>query len=384
MESKDIKIDNNEEKLYAEDIGSVDVATSIAAEDTGSSKSLLLEEKLEENTDNNIFFKKQVWKKKENLYCNNCGKHGHVYKKCFEPKTSYGIICINPNNKKIYDFFISKYKFPINNQQLKNICINKYIQKNIGCNNKKDLDLFENKIIKTTEYLMVRRKHTYDYIHIVRGIYDINIENLIKSINLLTKIEYNNILNNSFDELWEDIWQINAYKLEFRNEYNRAKEQFIFFKTYILPQIQHKINIVYNVPEWGFPKGKRNNNETNLECATREFEEESGLEKSDYVILDRLFPLIEYIKGSNGIEYKHVYYIGLFNNNFDTKTINKKAKNIHQQYEIGDIGIYNSEQINEIIRSYDIEKKDIINTIKLYLTYNTRYFEKFYHENKNI
>jgi hypothetical protein len=231
---------------------------------------------------------------------------------------------------------------------------------------------------------MVRRKHTYDYVHIIRGIYDLNIENLIKSINLLTKKEYNNILTNSFDELWEDIWQINAYKLEFKSEYNRAKEQFMFFKTYILPQIQHKINVVYNVPEWGFPKGKRNNNETNLECAIREFEEETGLEKSDYIVLDRLYPLIEYIKGSNGIEYKHVYYIGLFNNNFDVKTINKKTRNIYQQFEIGDINIYNSEQINDIIRSYDVEKKDIVETIKLYLTYNTRYFEKFYHENKNV
>jgi ADP-ribose pyrophosphatase YjhB (NUDIX family) len=364
MESKDIKNNLNEENLNEEN---------------------LIDDKLrEENIENNIFLKKQSWKKKENLYCNNCGKHGHLHKKCFEPKTSYGIICMNLNNKKIYDFFVSKYKFPPNNQQLKNICINKYIQKNISCNNKKDLDLFENKIVKTTEYLMVRRKYSYDYIHIIRGLYDMNIENLIKSINLLTKREYSNILNSSFDELWEEIWQINAYKLEFRNEYNRAKDQYMYFKTYILPQIQHKINIVYTIPEWGFPKGKRDNNETNLECAVREFEEETGLDKTEYIILDRLYPLIEYIKGSNGIEYKHVYFIGLFNNNFDTKTINKKTKNIHQQFEIGDIGVYNSDQINDIVRSYDTEKKDIINTIKIYLTYNTRYFEKFYHENKNV
>ena len=30
---------------------------------------------------------------KKNLYCLNCGKKGHIIKKCKEPQTSYGIIC---------------------------------------------------------------------------------------------------------------------------------------------------------------------------------------------------------------------------------------------------------------------------------------------------
>ena len=33
-------------------------------------------------------------RKKNNVqYCNNCGRHGHPYRKCSDPITSYGIIC---------------------------------------------------------------------------------------------------------------------------------------------------------------------------------------------------------------------------------------------------------------------------------------------------
>ena len=31
------------------------------------------------------------------LYCANCGHKNHVYKKCKEPITSYGIICFRSN-----------------------------------------------------------------------------------------------------------------------------------------------------------------------------------------------------------------------------------------------------------------------------------------------
>jgi 8-oxo-dGTP pyrophosphatase MutT (NUDIX family) len=338
--------------------------------------------------------KKQTWKKKDSLYCNNCGKYGHTYKRCYEPITSYGIICLNlqhqnisGSNKKIHDFFVSKYKFPDNAQMLKNICINKYIQKNISCNNRKDLDLYETKVSKSIEYLIVRRRQTYNYIHLIRGLYDIDLENIIKSINLLTKEEYTKLVTNDFDTLWKDIWdltetpyaKLNSHKPEFMHDYIKGKEQFTFLRKFILPQIQHKINVKYNVPEWGFPKGKRNNTETNIECAIREFEEETGLVETDYVILDRLFPLVENIRGSNGINYKHVYYIAILNDNLDLSKI-KLNNNLDQKFEIGDIGLYNMEDTTNKMRSYNTERKDIINTLKLFFTYNTRYFDRFYHE----
>ena len=207
--------------------------------------------------------------------------------------------------------------------------------------------------------------------------YDLNLEMIVKSINLLTKSEYEKIMSSEFDELWADIWGKNGFKTNFINEYNHAKEQMRFLKNYIIPQIQHKINITFEKPEWGFPKGKRNNDETNLECAKREFEEETGLSEENYVLLDRLYPLVENIKGSNGINYKHVYYIALFNKNVNFDNI--KLDKVKSNYEIGDLGLYNINNSMEILRDYNIERKELINNLKLFFTYNTRYYEKFYH-----
>jgi len=339
--------------------------------------------------------KKQIWKKKDLSNCSNCGKFGHSHKKCYEPITSYGIICLNLNNidlvnskKNIHEFYISKYRFPYDVQMLKNICINKYIKKNVSCNNRKDLDIYETKVSESIEYLIVRRRLTYNYIYLIRGLYDLEIENIIKSINLLTKDEYNKLITYDFDMLWKDIWEINdnssisiskTYKSGFLHEYKHAKEQFIFFHKYILPQIKHKINIQFTFPEWGFPKGKRNNSESNIECAIREFEEETGLTSSDYILLDRLFPLIENIKGSNGINYKHVYYIAILNSDYDLSRISSN-NNSYQKFEIGDIGLFNIDETIRKMRIYDIEKIEIINKLKLFNVYNTRYFDKFYQE----
>ena len=166
-------------------------------------------------------------------------------------------------------------------------------------------------------------------------------------------MEYQALRTKDFDELWKEIWSNSTddKSVEHNLEYYRAKEQFTILKEYILPQIAHRINITYNVPEWGFPKGKRNGGESNLECAIREFEEESGLEESDYIVLDRLYPLIENITGSNGVNYKHVYYIGLLNPDLNKTKIKINQNNI-QAYEIGDIGMFSIDEFYKLIRDF--------------------------------
>ena len=39
-------------------------------------------------------------------------------------------------------------------------------------------------------------------------------------------------------------------------------------------------------PEWGFPKGRRNNKEKDINCAIREFYEETNFDNQDYQILN--------------------------------------------------------------------------------------------------
>ena len=42
--------------------------------------------------------------------------------------------------------------------------------------------------------------------------------------------------------------------------------------------------------EWEFPKGRRNQKEKDLDCALREFEEETGIHQTDIKIVENVFP----------------------------------------------------------------------------------------------
>ena len=47
-----------------------------------------------------------------------------------------------------------------------------------------------------------------------------------------------------------------------------------------------------------------------MKCAIREFEEETDVSKNEYTLLDNvILKLTEEFIGSNGVRYKHIYYL---------------------------------------------------------------------------
>ena len=117
--------------------------------------------------------------------------------------------------------------------------------------------------------------------------------------------------------------------------------------------------------EWGFPKGRRNFYESNLACAVREFMEETGLERRQFVVLDSIQPIVELFVGTNGLKYKHIYHIALLNNDsetlasFESKSSTKKFDAL----EVGDIGLFSYVEATQIIRDYHVAKKNVLNEI---------------------
>jgi ADP-ribose pyrophosphatase YjhB (NUDIX family) len=207
-------------------------------------------------------------------------------------------------------------------------------------------------------FLFVRKKNSIEYIEFIKGKYNISNEySYLKLLNYMTLEEIDIIKNNNFTDIWNNLWNINEnnkiLNLKYENEYLNSKDKF----EKIDKSAFEKIKIIYNEPEWGFPKGRKNKYETNLDCAIREFNEETGMNK--IIILNSINPINEIFYGTNNIKYKHIYYISLYD---DINNIIDKSY-LNDCNEISDIEWYNYENSNIIIRSYHIKKKMIIMNI---------------------
>jgi 8-oxo-dGTP pyrophosphatase MutT (NUDIX family) len=253
--------------------------------------------------------------KREN-YCGNCGEEGHTYRRCLAPIISLGVILYKENNNNI-------------------------------------------------EYLMVQRRDTLGFVEFMRGKYNLeNSKYIFELFKIMTEAERVKILNNEFDFLWQNLW-MNKNLKKFQNEYNNSKKKFnilkrgteIDGKELSLLFIHKSTPIVYKSPEWGFPKGRRNNRESDLDCAKREFEEESGYESNKYEIVPDIEPVIELFSGTNNIRYKHIYYLG---KSLEEISLDIDKENFNQVSEISKIKWFNYKDAYEIIRDYNIEKKEVL------------------------
>jgi len=291
---------------------------------------------------NNILCSKTI---QNNRFCSNCGKYGHIKKICKEPNISIGIIYVNINGN--------------------NINIKKKLFSNCY-----DIDFFNynhisslNKINNYTDkikFLMICRKHSLNYVEFIRGKYIINIQNIINMMELMTKKEVSDILTKSFDELWNNLWkETSNYKI-YKDEYNKSKEKFNNLLTVENKEKIKNLNLIYDDPEWGFPKGRRNGLESNLDCALREFKEETNIEIEKGNIT-QIIPFSEVFKGSNNNTYKTIYYLGINDNK-----INDLEIDINNN-EVSKIEWLNYNEALEKIRPYYFTKKNIISKIMLLL-----------------
>jgi 8-oxo-dGTP pyrophosphatase MutT (NUDIX family) len=242
--------------------------------------------------------------------CRNCGLTGHIYKNCPHPIMSFGLIC---------------YK------------------------------LDENEI----KYLMIQRKDSLSFMEFIRGKYEISNLDYIKQLLLnMTINERNMIITLQFDEIWNYLWfqnDNNNNNNKNNKEFFESKSKFIaltennFIKNYIL-----SIKSIFNEQEWGFPKGRRKIRESDLDCAVREFFEETRIINNDIDVITDILPFEEIFFGTNGVMYKHVYFVAkLKNNNVSIKIDNNCLEQVR---EIRAIKWYNYIDVLSHIKVYNTER----------------------------
>ena len=244
--------------------------------------------------------------------CNNCGKQGHSFHQCKLPITSYGIIVFRSSSFGV-------------------------------------------------QFLMLRRKDSFGYIDFIRGKYSpYNIYQIQNIINEMSISEKERLLSEPFENLWKQMWgdiASNQYKNE--QQISNKKMELIRSGIVINNEIITLKNLIDKSPtsweetEWEFPKGRRNFNEKDLECALREFEEETGILSSKLNIIENVLPFEEIFIGTNHKSYKHKYFLAYMNEN-------DEYLNNFQVTEVSKLEWKTLNKCLEDIRPYNLEKKELI------------------------
>jgi 8-oxo-dGTP pyrophosphatase MutT (NUDIX family) len=353
------------------------------------------------------------------IFCNNCGKYGHMSYQCNTPITSIGIIAFR---------------------------------------NRPSRNLFHTPK-PTREYLLIRRKDTLGYIDFIRGKYSVyNKQYILNMFKQMTNEERQRILKYAKEEntqdygfkLWRQLWTNDILSItpftHYSSSYNKndtnkyfksteekiSKEKFTtlangrgmgkgrhpFHLQTLVDECKQFPEWEWDEPEWGFPKGRRDTEESDWVCALREFKEETGqpsdissqipssLDSSSVSIhpkpiiepppglpllktedktqtsvpkyslrpqipsvsvdvppipeqkikpIANLFPFEENFLGSNYKPYKHKYY--LMQIEYDESDITFRST------EVSKVAWKTYEECMEIFRFYNVEKKQMLSKI---------------------
>jgi 8-oxo-dGTP pyrophosphatase MutT (NUDIX family) len=169
----------------------------------------------------------------------------------------------------------------------------------------------------------------------------------------MTVEEHAKIRRQSFDELWRSVWgpAAETHKTDYENSHR---------KWMAIQPLQELLDVnptMWTEPEWGFPKGRRNANESDISGAVREFREETNLTDSQFQIIQNVSPLVESFLGSNQVQYCHKYYLAVCDS---TCPVAVSHENPHMSREIGAIGWFPLDVALTKIRPDSKEKRVIL------------------------
>ena len=283
---------------------------------------------------------KDVAKVREETICTNCGVEGHIYRVCNLPVCSFGIVCC-------------RFVFDAQKNTLR------------------------------PEYLMVQRKDSLCYVEFIRAKWvPQNKKYVMTLFSRMTPDERMRISTaKSFDDLWYGFWHKDTCK-GYMREYTQAKEKFNTLKSgfrlkcrvenvndeEMTEEIQFDLGYVlahtkslYEETEWGWPKGRRNINESDVQCALREFSEETGVPTNEVTLLN-MKPFEEVFQGCNNVRYKHVYFLGVQQGHAYYKTLSVDESTCQAQ-EIRKVSWFDYENTLSKFRDHNVERKELFKRI---------------------
>ena len=212
------------------------------------------------------------------------------------------------------------------------------------------------------EYLMICRSNTFGYIDFMKGNYSLNnLGHVQVLINEMTVSEKNDILTLTFEELYRRLTKPSKQHINVRNDESKKKFEALRNgvtvsgeKITLHAMIEYSDSQWIN-NEWEFPKGRKNYKEKDLDCAKREFQEETGISCSNLQIINNVMPFEETFIGSNQKCYKNVYYLGIIDTEVELTN--------YQETEVSIMEWKTFNDCIESIRDYNVEKSCVLTNV---------------------
>jgi 8-oxo-dGTP pyrophosphatase MutT (NUDIX family) len=245
------------------------------------------------------------------MYCNNCGQKGHIFRTCRDPVLSCGI------------FLLDSATLPASPTR--------------------------------TNILMIRRKDSMSFAEFIRGKYEpTNLPYVSSLVQNMTLKEQSLIACETFEALWKYLWGDDRSSSDF----NMARDKFNSLDRVAL--MRNNLS-VYTEPEWGFPKGRRMRGESDIDCALREFSEETNIPRESFIVLKNIV-LEETFMGLNGVRYRHVYFVGLLKKDAQINLTQKFTP--MQRREISGLGWKTFAEAEALIRPHHIERLNMLDELR--------------------
>jgi 8-oxo-dGTP pyrophosphatase MutT (NUDIX family) len=213
------------------------------------------------------------------------------------------------------------------------------------------------------EILLVYKRYTYAFQLFVAGKYNPNNNSSIsRLLDKMTVDEKLDILSLNFQQMWYRIFLDSPMMIK-SNTYYSAKNK---FETAFVPdrgqRIRKLINRSANVNRvWEIPKGRKRAQESDIQSAVREFDEETGINKKQYRIYPWFVRSYSYIDES--VKYVNKYFLAIAKTNIEPHI----QFNFQEQLnEISDIRWMNIDEIRLIDQTGRLSKfiKPIFNYVR--------------------
>lgn len=275
-------------------------------------------------------------------YCSNCGGPGHTFRQCVEPVSSYGVLVFRWVGRSAT--WTPSTEF---------------------CRNNRSPTGLVNII---PEVLMIQRKDSLGFMDIMRGKYRVSEPDYIKKqLRGMTERERERLLNDEFDDIWHDLWGADTESSQ-RYAHDRliSKQKLAELRAgietskgevYSLADLLRQEPSVYKTPEWGFPKGRRDPYESDIDCAFRELYEETGISTDELWKVVNVSPFVEQFYGSNDVHYRHSYYVAQY---IGKKDIRFDILNSEMTKEIGNLAWKSLDEAILLLRPENVEKRGIL------------------------